>query len=113
MAQTLVVETFSDLFSRAEGETKAVIECALNRIVVHQLKLDPSGTAILLDAMSGPIVKVGLDEPITYEPWCCDRGSLLFNARQIKLPDAKLATELDELCYPDGRRFTLVPKGRE
>lgn len=108
---TLKLATFVDLFSQAAGATHATIECAVKRQVVRKLRLD--GDSIVLDALSGPLVRVARTEAIVYEPWVFDRGSLLFNCRQLGMPDAKLCTEFDELVYPDGRRFQLVPADPE
>ena len=97
--------TFASLMN---GHTSAEIRCPFRGEVVRRLTV--KGDMVEVDAMTIK-VDVRLETIITYEPWCMDRGSLLFYSPNLPqhVPVAKLCTELDVIKFEDGTERTIEP----
>ena len=72
--------------------------------VVRRLKVIDNQVEI--DAITITLT-VPIDTPITYEPWCFDRGSMLFSVPDF--PQGKICTELDTIRFPDGTEASIQP----
>lgn len=89
------------------GLPSAHIHCVVTGAVVRTLVAD--GDYCDLRAGDGSEVAIRLDEPLTFEPWFMDRGSIL-----VKSCDAgviKLCTEGDLLHLEDDAAFTILHDG--
>lgn len=95
------VQSFKDLMN---GHNQAEIVNLIGDNVVRRLKVQDNQVEI--DAITITLT-VPLDTPITYEPWCFDRGSMLFSVPEF--PTAKICTELDIVRYPDGTEASIEP----
>jgi hypothetical protein len=111
------VANFRDLMA---GYPSAEIRCLYTGNTVRRLAVE--GNLLRIDACVAGVgtVTVGLDVPITYKPWACDRGNLLFPAGECSgLPqeaialgaDAllKICGEGDTITFPDGSAQDVLP----
>jgi hypothetical protein len=92
------------------GHKSATIHCAGTGNKVRTLttvgKLNGIDMVEIL-AADGTKIEVPLDNPITYEPWTFDRGSLIF---EYETGNLKICTELDTITFPNGERFSVSPQ---
>lgn len=95
------VASFKDLMN---GYESAIIRNLIDECPVRKLKVIDNQVEI--DAITITL-NVPIDTPITYEPWCFDRGSMLFSVPDF--PTGKICTELDIICFPDGTQASVEP----
>jgi hypothetical protein len=101
----LSVGTFEDLmhgYAYAEIYSRGFGHALVRRLSVAAGKVQ-------IDALIPPIISVSLNTEITYEPWFMDRGSLLFEHPELP-KGGKICTELDEIRFPDGKRYEILHK---
>lgn len=94
--------TFQSLMN---GHKSAEIRCLYRGELVRRLTVE--GDTVEIDAMTVK-VKVPLSTPITFEPWCLDRGNMLFPAPGHG-DRAKLCTEHDRITFDDGSEGHVDP----
>lgn len=87
--------TLRDLLGKS---LSAQISCAVRGGVVRDLTL--AGPYVDLRAADGTRAMIAADEPLVYEPWFMDRGSVLVRSSTHGL--VKLCTELDLVKLEDG-----------
>jgi hypothetical protein len=87
------------------GEPTAEIVCPIKGEVVRRLTRlrDPHGDWIMVDAITEQVT-VPASTTVVHEPWCMDRGNMLFDGM-------KLCTELDVIRFPSGREGRVTPRG--
>jgi|TARA_Y100000034_G_scaffold116048_1_gene153875 hypothetical protein len=96
------IATFNDFLG--EHPTSEIL-CAMKREVVRRFRRMPDGS-VELDALSDKIV-VPADTVVMYEPWCMDRGSLVWiDGERGTL---KACTEFDVLRFPNGDENSIQP----
>ena len=98
--QALTVQSFRDLMQHGD----CTIACLYSGQVVRTLTVE--GENCHLVAGDGTELDIPLDTPIAYEPWCMDRGSMIFtlDGRQLKV-----CTEADILTA-DGQQYSVQPR---
>ncbi len=101
---TVYVKSFADLMA---GHHEAEIIDPVHAKVVRRLTVN--GDRVFINAMEPTIYSVPLDTPIGYQPWFCDRGSLLFPLAELPDGRGKICTEYDTIRYKDGEEAEIRP----
>lgn len=86
------------------GHLKAEILCLYRGEVVRRLTVE--GDTLKFDHLEGTR-DLALDTELMFEPWCMDRGNILFNLAGFGM--AKFCTEADVIRFEDGTRANVVP----
>lgn len=97
--------TVTDFRSVMNGQPTAEILSLLNGEVVRRLTV--VGDQLEMDAITDKIM-VGLNDPLTFEPWFMDRGSILFDTTATPDGKAKLCTQYDTIRFPDGSEYSIT-----
>ena len=86
------------------------IRCLYKDTVVRTLHR--RGANVVIESEGHPSLTMPLATPLFYEPWCMDRGSILFEVEDEALGGvAKICTELDIVVFPNGSRFSIQVNG--
>jgi len=93
----MIMKTIDTIKDFLYGQTHGEIRCLYKKVPVRWLTLD--GDGVIIQAADGANVRVSVTEPVLYEPWFGDRGSLLVNSEFGLI---KLCTEGDVFHFPDG-----------
>jgi len=96
--------TLRDLLAKS---VSAQISCAFTGQVVRHLTL--AGPIVDLRAADGTRVLISADEPLVYEAWFMDRGSVLVKSESHGV--IKLCTEFDLVKLDDGSVCSLEFSG--
>jgi hypothetical protein len=105
--QVLTVESFRDLMQYGD----CTIKCLYSGEVVRTLTV--VGESCHLLAGDGTELDIPLDTPITYQPWCMDRGNMLFSLGGQLLScttRCKICTEGDVLIADSGEYSVEPPR---
>lgn len=86
----------------------AEVFCLYRGELVRRLTVD--GDVLHFDAIT-EACDIPLDTEIKYEPWCMDRGSLVFSAPGLPhgITVAKFCTEHDVIKFDDGTTGHVDP----
>lgn len=107
--KSLKVSSFKELMN---GQCSAEIFCAMTGNKVRTLTTAGKFNGIdmlQIVCADGTEIELPLEEPIAYEPWVFDRGSMLFEHETGNL---KICTELDIIRFPNGEEFQIEPTQR-